>query len=201
MWPPLSRTHFAPRSVEGPGGVFHLGEVFDFSGFENISRFFRIGGDDLGQREEALDERVSRVGREQAVAAFGDHHRVEHDASDRMCLELFGDDFDDVDRGEHADFRARYGQVRTHGVELRRDEVGRRAVHPLYAHGVLRRQRGDDRGAVYAECAESLEVGLDPGAAARIRARYRQGDGGQVPGFRHVFLLSRRIIRRCDMKM
>ena len=53
-----------------------------------------------------------------------------------------------------------------------------------HARGVLRRERSDRRGAVDAERGKRLEVGLDAGAAAGIRAGDGQGDcGHHVPFF------------------
>src|SRR6185295_14204989 len=43
---------------------------------------------------------------------------------------------------------------------------------------VLRRDRGEHRRPVYPQRRERLQVGLDAGAAAGIRARYGYGDRG-----------------------
>ena len=56
------------------------------------------------------------------------------------------------------------------------------------AAGVLRGQRGDDRRAIDAERRKCLEVGLDAGAAARIRAGDGDGDRGhhRAPSLRRT---------------
>ena len=58
---------------------------------------------------------------------------------------------------------------------------GRHVVDAGDAAGVLRGQRGDHRRAVDAERREGLQVGLDAGAAAGIRARDGDGNRGHCP--------------------
>ena len=55
--------------------------------------------------------------------------------------------------------------------DLQGHELCRHDVDAGHAERVLRRQRGDRRGAVDAVRRERLEVGLDPGAPARVASR------------------------------
>ena len=102
--------------------------------------------------------------------------------------------FDDRGIAEHADLHRADSEVGEHRIHLRRTKAGgtsRTALTPL---GVLRGERGDHRGAVDAERREGLQVGLDAGAAAGIRAgdgdvRWRWARAADVmrrrPSYRH----------------
>src|SRR5207244_861056 len=79
-------------------------------------------------------------------------------------------------RPEHPRFHGLWGQVVGERVELLRHERRRERLPRTHADGVLRRHRRDDARAEDAELVERLEVGLDPGAAARIGARDGEGD-------------------------
>ena len=79
---------------------------------------------------------------------------------------------------EHADLHRVDGEVGKHGVDLRGDEVRRHVVDAGDAQRVLRGQRGDHGGAVDAERREGLEVRLDAGAAAEVRAGNGDCNGG-----------------------
>ena len=80
-----------------------------------------------------------------------------------------GDGLDDLGRAEHADLDGGDLDVLEDRVDLGADEFRRRQMNAANAFGVLRGE-GRDRGhAVAAERCEGFEVGLNAGAAARIR--------------------------------
>src|SRR5262249_31617728 len=86
---------------------------------------------------------------------------------------------DDGALGHHPDLDRADIEIGKNRVHLRGDEIRRHVVDRGHAFGVLRRERGDDRGAVDAERRERLEISLDAGAATRIRARV--GRGARLP--------------------
>ena len=88
-------------------------------------------------------------------------------------LQPCDDRVDRIDARDHADLHRLHVEVGEHRIDLRGDEIRRRVVDAGHALRVLRGQRGDDGGTVDAERGERLQVGLDAGAAAGIRA----GDG------------------------
>ena len=83
---------------------------------------------------------------------------------------------DDLRAPQHADLDRRDDEVFQHGLDLRRDDRRRRKMDRPHSSRVLGGQRGDHARAVDAERSEGLEISLNPGAAARIRACNGQGD-------------------------
>ena len=121
-----------------------------------------------GQREQPLDQRLDRSVLEQLGARAGDHHRVD-DQRNGPLLEKVGDRLDQTCREQHPGLRHVDADVIEHSFELRVNELGRQLVDRRHAHRVLRGQR-DQRGhAMTSGRGERLQVGLDPGAPARIR--------------------------------
>ena len=118
---------------------------------------------------------------EQHGAGLGDHHGVDHDRRAGLeQVERLVDRRDDLGRPEHPDLHGVDADVLGDGPDLLDDEVAGHRVHAGDADGVLRGQRGDRGHAVDAAAGERLQVGLDPGAAAGVRAGDREhgGDGG-----------------------
>jgi len=87
---------------------------------------------------------------EQAVAALGDHHRVEHDVARAPAPQALGDGADQLGGIEHADLDRIGPDVLEHGVDLGRGEGGGHGVDGAHPGRVLRREGGDRRGAVAA---------------------------------------------------
>ena len=114
-------------------------------------------------------------------AALGDHHRVDDDrrlADQRERLDhrvdgLRGPQHPDLDRVDADVFgdRAHLGDD-----HLRRDRLDR-----LDPDRVLRRDRGDRGHPVHAAARERLQVRLDAGAAAGVRAGDREHCGNACP--------------------
>ena len=98
-----------------------------------------------------------------------------------MALEAGGHRLDRGGLRQHADLHRIDVEIGEHRVDLRGDEIGRHVVDAGDALGVLRGQRRDHRGAIDAERGEGLQVGLDAGAAAGIRAGDGDGDRGHAP--------------------
>ncbi len=94
-----------------------------------------------------------------------------------IAVERGGDNVDRRRVGEHADLHRADIEIGEHRVDLRGDKVRRHIMDGEDALGVLRRQRGDDAGAIDAERGKGFQIRLDAGAAARIRAGDGQGDG------------------------
>jgi hypothetical protein len=129
--------------------------------------------DDLGQGQHLGDERGARRGLEQRVAGLRDHDGVEHDGPAAVRAQTRGHRLDDGGRRQHPDLDRVGADIRQHGIDLSRHELGRDVEHAVNAQGVLGGQRGDHRGAEDPERRERLEVCLDAGAATGIGA----GDG------------------------
>jgi hypothetical protein len=102
-----------------------------------------------------------------------------------MLSEVVGHDLDQVSREEHPRLCSVDADVAEDGLELRGDELRRHLVHSGHTRGVLRRQRDDRAHSVTAGGRERLQVGLDPGAAAGVRA-----GNGKTTWNRHVSLPS-----------
>src|SRR5262245_20547288 len=88
-----------------------------------------------------------------------------------MAVEAMRDRRDDIAAREHADLDSPNRQIRENRIELSGNKFGRDLVDGGDTFGVLGGERGDHARAVNAERRKSLEVRLNAGAAAGIRAR------------------------------
>ena len=88
---------------------------------------------------------------------------------------------DRLRRAEHPDLDRVDADVRGDRPDLRDDHLAARPARPRStADRVLRRDRGDRRHPVHAAARERLQVGLDPGAAAGVRAGDREDGRGRA---------------------
>ena len=76
-------------------------------------------------RQQLAPDRLDRIGLEQAVAALGDHHRIDDDVGQVELGDRRGHRFDDRGVGEHADLDGAEAEVGGDRFDLRRDQVGR----------------------------------------------------------------------------
>ncbi len=113
------------------------------------------------------------VRRQQPVARGRHHHGIEHDMFWRPARQPRGDGVDGRKLRHHPDLDRVDVEIAENRIELRGHEIGGHLMDAADAARVLRGQGRDDGGAVDAERGKGLEVGLDAGAAGRIRA----GDG------------------------
>ena len=130
--------------------------------------------DHVRERHEVLADGADSVVPQQPVAALGDHDGVEDDVARAEARQLGRDRADQLGRVEHPDLH----RVRPDVLEDRRDlrgrELRRHRVNPPHSLRVLGRERRDRRHPVAAEGRERLEIGLDAGPAAAVRAGDRQ---------------------------
>ena len=137
----------------------------------------RRDGRDVHQPAERGDGRV--VGKRRAAGR--DHHRIEHDRQARLLglqpLEPLRDLLGGEGAADHADLHRVDADVADDRVDLREDHLGRNRVDRGDAERVLRGDRGDRGHRVAAEHGDGLDVGLNPRAAARIRAGDDQDAG------------------------
>ena len=152
-----------------------LGELLD--GLDALhprqrERLEVVGGDERGQRQDLVLERIVRVQGRAGLLPLADQHRVQHHMGEAALGERGGDGVDGRRGAEHADLHGvdvvrgggRLDLVRDH-LRVHRDE----AVRP-----VVLRIEGDDagqgRGAEGAELLERLQVGLRAGASGGLGA-------------------------------
>ena len=109
------------------------------------------------------------VGIGQRGAAGGDHHRIENDGRADLA--------DPIRHGvggfggpDHPDLDRINTDVGHHRVNLRQHDVGGDGVNRCDPQSVLCGDRGDGRHRMAAEHGDGLDVGLDAGTAAGIRA-------------------------------
>ena len=91
-----------------------------------------------------------------------------------MAFEVVGNGLDQLTREEHPCLGRVDADVVEDRLELGGDEVRRNFVHRGHTDSVLRRKRNDRAHPVAARGGERLQVGLDPGAPARVGARDRE---------------------------
>ena len=118
-----------------------------------------------------------------ARAAGRDHHRIEHDRQSGLLglqpLEPRGDLLGREGAADHPDLDRVDADIVDHRVDLRQHHLGRNRMDRGHAERVLRGDRGDRGHRVAAEHGDGLDVGLNPRAAARIRAGDDQDAGGR----------------------
>ena len=137
------------------------------------ARLGQVGRHDRGEREEQRHERGDRIVLEQPRTRRGDQYGVDDERSP-MSREERSHHLDHTARVEHPRLRSVDTDVRVDRLELREDEGRRHLVHGGDARRVLGGQGDDRRHSMRAGCGERLQVGLDPCAAAAVRAGDRQ---------------------------
>ena len=153
--------------TDGPGGGLHAGGVGDGEAGEDL-RLGNVGRQYRGQRQQLRRQGVDGVVPQELCAGGGHHDGVHHHALRAIPAQLLRDDGNQRCRGDHADLHRVGGDVREHGVQLLRQEVGGGLQDVCDAGGVLGRQGRDRAGGEYAVGGHGLDVGLDPGASAGI---------------------------------
>ena len=96
----------------------------------------------------------------------------------RVRRERLGDGLDDRGGDEHAGLDRIGADVVEDDADLVADGLGRNGVEGVDAGRVLHGDGGDRRHGVGAERGRGLDVGLDAGAAARIRTGDDEDAGG-----------------------
>ena len=135
---------------------------------EQLHSLGNVGGDDRCQREQAAGECLGGIFGNQARARGGDHDGVDDDVRCVPSAQAVGDDFDNLDRGNHADFDGARADIVKDGVNLRGYDIWRDILHGGDTQGVLCRDGGDGRLGIQAVRRDGLDVGLNAGTAAGI---------------------------------
>ena len=106
----------------------------------------------------------------------------------RRCFrQRRGDGQRDLGRAQHADLDRVGADIGKTALDLLAHDIGRNEMDGADAGGVLRGDGGDRRHGVGAERRRRLDVGLDAGAAARVRSRddeqpsWLQAEGAVTP--------------------
>src|SRR6266545_827280 len=117
---------------------------------------------------------------EERVPGRGNHHGIQDVVGEPVTRDGRRRRFDDLSGAEHPALDRIGREVGGERVELLRDELGGERLPRVHTGGVLRGDRGDHARAEDTELMERLEVGLNPGAAARIGAGDGQRDSHRV---------------------
>ena len=146
---------------------------------------------DRGRAAAASTSARARIGLEQRRAALGHHHRIEHHrhVPDAGRAPPAPPAIVSTDP-EHADLHGVDADVLGDRPHLPDDRLGRDRRDPLDGDRVLPGDGRDRRHAVHAAARERLQVGLDPRAAARVRAGDRQDARCAVAGAFGIAALS-----------
>ena len=168
--PSLDQYRPAAEGKQDLPGSAHLGGVADRSTAQNFS-FRQIRGEYFGAGDQQLLQPIERDGIDQPCAALGDHDGIddERDAGGAFA-QRGGNRLDDQQIVQHACLDCIGPDVVEHDLDLLANKIGRDRQNAEDALGVLRSQRGDRRRRIGIEHRHGLDVGLDTGAAAGIRA-------------------------------
>src|ERR1700722_528783 len=90
--------------------------------------------------------------------------------------ECFRHHIGDLYSAQHADLNRRNSEVVKHHLDLCPNDSDWRVVDRQHPARIVRGERSDHSRGVDAERRECLKIGLNPGAAARIRAGDGEGD-------------------------
>jgi len=134
-----------------------------------IGCFGQVGGQQRGVGRKPAAQGRQRLGRQQAVAGFGDDHRVKHHGqiAPRQPLRAGGNH---TGPAQHAKLDRPHVQI----VEHRVDHCRAGGVDHGDGPGVLCGQGGDDAGAMDAQCGKSLEISPGARSTARVGSCYGQ---------------------------
>ena len=128
-------------------------------------------------RQQQLADRVRHFVGGELVAAAGREHGIEH----QRHVGIIGDDLRDggdaLEASQHADLERVHRHVLEQAARLVGDPLGLHCLDSLDAERVLHGDRGDDRQRMAAHAGERQDVGLQAGAARRVRRGERQHDG------------------------
>ncbi len=173
-WPPVTTTAFGPSSRTARARSSWRSVLVEAREHPRLGDVRRR---DRDQRQQVVDQRVDRVFVEQPGARLGDHHRIEHDRGVADEAERLDHGGDRRRVAEHPDLHRVDADVLGDRANLGDDHLRRHHLDRLDPDRVLRRDRGDRRHPVHAAARERLQIGLDPGAAARVRAGDREHRG------------------------
>ncbi len=130
----------------------------------------RIGGEQPGAGNQQAAQGLQGRALKKRLAALGDHHRIDHRRDACGLVEDPRHGFHRIDASEHSGLDGVRADVREHCAGLGLHHLGGDLVYGLDAQGVLHRHRGDRRRRIAAQRGDGLDIGLDPRAAAGVRA-------------------------------
>ena len=166
-WPPVTSAAGAPSATSRSASSARVPSP------ARVRASGRFGRHDRCEREQQRHERGDRVVLDELRARGGDEHRVD-DERRRVGGEEQRHLFDHAAGVEHPGLGGIDADVGEDRLELRDDEGRGHLVDGGDARRVLGGQRDDRRHAVRSRGREGLQVGLDSGAAATVRAGDRQ---------------------------
>ena len=146
-------------------------------GAEEVGGLVEVGGGDAGEGQQLLADGLQGVRLKQDGARCGDHDRIHDERWAAAGLPGFHKDTNEVGIPQHAGLGGARREFRKEGVELGLEEVGGDGLDGLDAGWALCGETGDGGDAMDLEGMEGLEVGLDAGAASRVRSGDGEGDG------------------------
>ncbi len=138
------------------------------------------------RRRVSASAASSAISRAPEVA---DHDGVDYHVCRVPGAQAVGDDFDNLDRRNHANLDGVGADIVKNGVNLRGYDIWRDILHGGNAQCVLRCDGGDGRLGIQAVRRDGLDVGLNAGATAGIGSR--DGQDGRYLTTIHVRSLVR----------
>ena len=153
-WPPVSTTARGPQRQHRAREALGLGLVGARAAAPRPQQRARLGyvrREHARARQDLLDERVLRVGREQPRAGLRDHHRVDHDGRAAPSSSSAAATASVVSRSPSIPtLTASTPMSAEHGATWARSDLRRHLVDALDAERVLRGDRRDRARAVHA---------------------------------------------------
>ena len=165
--PALNERRAAIAAGEKHGGILLRALGIDLV-IEQRHSLGNVGRDDGCQREQAAGECLRGILGNEASARGGDHDGVDDHVRCVPGAQAVGDDFDNLDRRNHADLDGARADVVKDSVDLRGYDIWRDILHGGDAQGVLCGDGCNGRLGIQTVRRDGLDVGLNAGATAGI---------------------------------
>ena len=140
-----------------------------------------VGCDERGLGHQLGADDSDHIPLEERIARSCHHYRVENVVAKLVVADGGGNYGGDGGGAQHAGFCRRRGKVLNHRIYLGAHQIGRNGFPLADPARVLRSNGSDRRRPEHAKPLKCFQVGLNSGAAARIRTgngeRYAQSTG------------------------
>ena len=146
-------------------------------GAQEVGGLVEVGGGDAREGQQLLADGLQGVGLEQDSSRGGDHDRIHDERWAATGLPALDDHADEPGIPQHASLGGARREFGEEGVELGLEKVRGDGLDGADASRGLGGEAGDGGDAMDSKGLKGLEVGLDAGAAAGVRACDGEGDG------------------------
>ncbi len=155
------------------GGGTEVGNGLNRAAPQHFS-FRHVRHDDSCHREQVADQRIDSFRRNQRVAAFGAHDRVDYKTLHVVVGQPFSHHFNNCGVHKHPGLHNIGTDVGQATVDLGRHKGRRHRLNCLNSKGIFGHDGSDGRLSENTEPEKHLQISLQPCPAAAVRSSHRQ---------------------------